>query len=133
MTTDKPKKLVYVVEDDTEQLFVMRILLSDAGYDVVTEADADRVIAGVQSLKPDIILMDVMLPSQTGLDGFELSAQIRKLPGFDKTIIVIISAIAEGVGPLRQKMTDQVGADDFIIKPYDPPELIKRLQELSGE
>lgn len=133
MTTEKSKKMVYVVEDDTEQLFVMRILLSDAGYDVVTEADADRVIDGVQSLKPDIILLDVMLPSQTGLDGFELCSQIRQLPGFDKTVIVIISAIAEGAGPLRKKMTDQVGADDFIIKPYDPPALVQRLQELTGE
>lgn len=125
-------KLVYVVEDDTEQLYVMRILLSDAGYTVVTETDADKVLDGVQALKPDIILLDVMLPSQRGLDGFELCSRIRKTPGFEKTIIVIISAIAEGAGPLRERMTAQVGADDFIVKPYDPPALVDRLRELAG-
>jgi CheY-like chemotaxis protein len=125
-------KLVYVVEDDSEQLYVMRILLSDAGYTVVTETDADRVLDGVQALNPDIILLDVMLPSQRGLDGFELCARIRRLPGFEKTTIVIISAIAEGAGPMRQKMVDQVGADDFIVKPYDPPALVTRLRELTS-
>lgn len=125
-------KMVYVVEDDTEQLYVMRILLSDAGYTVVTETDADKVIDGVTALQPDIILLDVMLPSQLGLDGFELCSRIRKLPGFEKTVIVIISAIAEGAGPLRQKMTQQVGADDFIVKPYDPPALVERLRELTA-
>lgn len=133
MTNAESKdKLVYVVEDDTEQLYVMRILLSDAGYTVVTETDADKVLDGVQALKPDIILLDVMLPSQRGLDGFELCSRIRKTPGFEKTIIVIISAIAEGAGPLRERMTAQVGADDFIVKPYDPPALVDRLRELAG-
>jgi CheY-like chemotaxis protein len=132
MAPEDNDKLVYVVEDDSEQLYVMRILLSDAGYTVVTETDADKVIDGVQALKPDIILLDVMLPSQRGLDGFELCSKIRQLPGFDKTIIVIISAIAEGVGPMRQRMVDQVGANDFIVKPYDPPALVERLRELTA-
>ena len=132
MSAEANNKLVYVVEDDSEQLYVMRILLSDAGYTVVTESDADRVLDGVQALKPDIILLDVMLPSQLGLDGFDLCARIRKLPGFEKTIIVIISAIAEGIGPMRQKMVNQVGADDFIVKPYDPPALVNRLRELTA-
>lgn len=129
MTTETPRKLVYVVEDDSEQLFVMRILLSDAGFDVITEADADRVLDGVKALQPDVILLDVMLPSQTGLDGFELCSQIRKLPAFANTVIIIVSAIAEGAGPLREKMTAQVGANDFIVKPYDPPSLVERIRK----
>jgi CheY-like chemotaxis protein len=127
---DPKRKLVYVVEDDEEQLYVMRILLSDAGFDVVTEADADRVLEGVQALTPDVILLDVMLPSHTGLDGFELCSRIRQLPHFSETVILIISAIAEGAGRFRDKMTEQVGANDFIVKPYDPPLLVQRIREL---
>lgn len=123
------RKLVYVVEDDEEQLYVMRILLSDAGFDVVTEAEADRVLDSIQALNPDVILLDVMLPSHKGLDGFELCSQIRALPQFTNTIILIISAIAGGAGPYRDKMTAQVGANDFIVKPYDPPMLIQRIRE----
>ena len=132
MAPEDNNKLVYVVEDDSEQLYVMRILLSDAGYTVVTETDADKVLDGVQALQPDIILLDVMLPSQRGLDGFELCSRIRKLPGFEDTVIVIISAIAEGAGPMRERMMDQVGADDFIVKPYDPPALVSRLHALTA-
>ncbi len=121
--------LVYVVEDDEEQLYVLRILLSDAGFDVVTESNADRVIEGVQALKPDVILLDVMLPSHVGLDGFELCSQIRKMPEIAHTKIIIVSAIAEGTGPNRNKMVAQVGADDFIVKPYDPPLLIEKIRQ----
>ncbi len=133
ITMDPKRKLVYVVEDDEEQLYVMRILLSDAGYDVVTEAEADRVLDGVQALNPDVILLDVMLPSRIGLDGFELCSRIRKLPQFAQTVILIISAIAEGTGHFRGKMTTQVGASDFIVKPYDPPLLVQRIHELLND
>jgi CheY-like chemotaxis protein len=130
MSTDPSRKLVYVVEDDEEQLYVIRMLLSDAEFDVITESNADRVLTSVETLKPDIILMDVMLPSHSGLDGFELCSRIRQMPAMAGTKIIMVSAIAQGVGPSREKMMEQVGADDFIVKPYDPPTLITRIRQL---
>lgn len=128
MSGEPKRTLVYVVEDDEEQLYVLRILLSDAGFDVVTESNADHVLEGVQILKPDVILLDVMLPSLSGLDGFKLCAKIREIPELAHTTIFIVSAIAEGVGPHRDKMIAQVGADDFIVKPYDPPSLVEKIR-----
>lgn len=130
MTQDMPRKLVYVVEDDEEQLFVIRMLLAGSEFDVVTESNADRVLTAVQSLKPDVILLDVMLPSHIGLDGFELCSRMREMPELAKTRIIIVSAIAQGVGPNRERLIEQVGADDFIVKPYDPPTLIERIRAL---
>jgi len=130
MTQDKPRKLVYVVEDDEEQLFVIRMLLAGSEFDVVTESNADRVLTAVQSLRPDVILLDVMLPSHIGLDGFELCARMREMPELANTRIIIVSAIAQGVGPNRERLIEQVGADDFIVKPYDPPTLIERIRAL---
>lgn len=127
--TEQQRKLVYVVEDDKEQLYVLRILLSDAGFDVVTETDADKALDGVQALRPDIILMDVMLPSHSGIDGFELCANIRKLPDFKDTPIFIVSAITEGATHHRDKMMTQAGANEFITKPYDPPVLIEKIRQ----
>jgi len=126
----EPKKLVYVVEDDEEQLMILRLILSEAGFQVVTETNADRVVEGVRELRPDIILMDVMLPSRMGLDGFALCSEIRKDPALQHTKIIIVSAIAQGVGELRGKVRAQSGADDFVFKPYDPPELITRIHQL---
>lgn len=130
MMQDMPRKLVYVVEDDEEQLFVIRMLLAGSEFDVVTESNADRVLTAVQSLKPDVILLDVMLPSHIGLDGFELCSRMREMPELAKTRIIIVSAIAQGVGPNRERLIEQVGADDFIVKPYDPPTLIERIRAL---
>jgi CheY-like chemotaxis protein len=128
MSDEQKRPLVYVVEDDEEQLYVLRILLSDAGFDVVTESNADLVLESAKNLKPDVVLLDVMLPSHSGIDGFELCSQIRKVPELAGLKIFIVSAIAEGAGPHRDKMVAQVGADEFIVKPYDPPQLVERIR-----
>jgi DNA-binding response OmpR family regulator len=130
MVAEPRRKLVYVIEDDEEQLFVLRMLLSDAGFDVVTESEADRVLDSVQLLKPDVILLDVMLPSRLGLDGFDLCRRMRQMPDLAGIKIIIVSAIAEGTGSMRGKMIEQVGADDFLVKPYDPPVLIERIRSI---
>lgn len=123
------KPLIYVVEDDEEQLIIMRMLLSGAGYDVITQSDADKVIRDVQELNPDMILLDVMLPSRYGVDGFALCSDIRRLAGFDKKPIIIVSAIADGVGSQREKLCTQVGADDFLVKPFEPPVLLDCIKQ----
>ena len=133
MTTEDGKKLVYVVEDDEEQLFVLRILLTDAGFSVVTESNADKVMDSVKILKPDVVLLDVMLPSRVGLDGFLLCAEMKNTPELAHTKIIIVSAIAKGIGAQREKVISEVGADDFILKPYDPPLLISHIKELIAQ
>ena len=128
--SSSPKKLIYVVEDDEEQLIVLRMILSDAGFDVVTETNADRVLQGVRELMPAVILMDVMLPSKIGLDGFSLCSEIRKDPVLGHSKIIIVSAIAYGVHEMRQKVKTETGADDFFVKPYEPPALVERIRQL---
>ncbi len=130
MTTSTSEKLIYVVEDDEEQLIVLRMLLTGAGFSVVTEANADRVLENARRLRPDVILMDVMLPSREGLDGFVLCAELKKDPTMRHTRIIMVSAIAQGVGGEREKLRAQVGADDFFVKPYDPGSLVTRIREL---
>lgn len=130
MTNEGAEKLVYVVEDDEEQLILLRMLLSDAGFAVVTESNADRVLENVRRLSPDVILMDVMLPSRMGLDGFVLCSEIKRDPEMSKARIIIVSAIAQGIGTERDKLRTQVGADDFFVKPYDPGALVNRIREL---
>jgi two-component system alkaline phosphatase synthesis response regulator PhoP len=128
--TNKDQKLVLVVEDDEEQLTVLRMILSDAGFSVITQSDADRVLHDVRELHPAVILMDVMLPSRNGLDGFALCSEIRRAHSFDDVKIIIVSAIAQGVGAQREKVRTQIGADDFFLKPFEPQSLVERINEL---
>lgn len=130
MNTKNSQKLVYVVEDNEDQLFLLRMILSDAGFAVVTESDADKVLDGVNLLMPDIIMLDVMLPSRDGLDGFELCGRIRQLETGARPKVVLVSAIAQKSGTSADKLATQAGADAFVSKPFDPPVLIDRLLQL---
>jgi DNA-binding response OmpR family regulator len=124
------RKLIYIVEDDVEQLTVLRLMLANEGYRVVTETDADRVVDAVRNLQPDLVLLDVMLPSRKGLDGFQLCTELRSDPSLKGTRFVIVSAIASGVGQREEKLRQQVGADDYFVKPYEPARLVQRVREL---
>lgn len=128
--TEKDGNLVLVVEDDEEQLIVLRMILSEAGFKVVTVSDADRVIATVRELHPAIVLMDVMLPSRSGLDGFALCSEIKHDKDLSDVRVIIVSAIAQGIGMHREKVRNQIGADDFFVKPFEPPTLVTRIKEL---
>jgi DNA-binding response OmpR family regulator len=130
--TEGTRKLVYVVEDNEEQLTLLRFILNNAGFDVVTEADGDKVLSGVSALRPDIVLLDVMLPSRTGIDGFDLCRAIRSNPETSAMRVIIVSAIAEGIGDQREKIRRELGADDYFVKPYDPVMLVNRVRELIG-
>jgi DNA-binding response OmpR family regulator len=128
--TERDNNLVLVVEDDEEQLIVLRMILSEAGFKVVTVSDADRVIATVRELHPAIVLMDVMLPSRSGLDGFCLCSEIKHDKDLGDVRVIIVSAIAQGIGMHREKVQNQIGADDFFVKPFEPPTLVDRIKEL---
>jgi len=126
------RRLVYVVEDEEEQLALLRFILAEAQYDVVTESNADRVLKGVRDLQPDVVLLDVMLPSETGTDGFQLCQEIKRMKDIKPPIVILVSAIAQGVGTLRDKVRTEVGADDYFVKPYDPSALIARMKQFLG-
>lgn len=130
LMTERDQKLVLVVEDDEEQLTVLRMILSDAGFSVVTQSDADRVLHDVRELHPSVVLMDVMLPSRSGKDGFALCSEIRRIHDLDDIKVIIVSAIAQGVGAQREKVRTQIGADDFFVKPFEPQSLVDRINEL---
>lgn len=128
----KDQPLIYVVDDDEDNLAVLRILLTDAGYTVVTTADADRVVSAVKELKPALVILDVMLPSDQGLDGFQLCTEIRSDKTLADTKVIILSSIASGSHAEVAKLRMQIRADDYITKPYEPTKLLARVRELVG-
>lgn len=126
------RKLVYLVEDDEEQLMLLRIILNDAGYSVVTQSHADKVLPGIRDLRPDIVLLDVMLPSNEGLDGFAICQALRADPEIAKTKVIMVSAIAHGTASELEKVREQVGADAYLLKPYNPTLLIETMKSILG-
>ena len=113
---------ILVVDDDPDIARFVEVNLRSAGYDVAVAGDGEEALEKAQSLRPDLVLLDVMMPR---IDGFEVAQRLRKTPQTANTSIIMLTAKALSA----DKVTGlQSGADDYIIKPFDPIELLARVK-----
>jgi CheY-like chemotaxis protein len=110
-------KKVLVVDDDSDILDVIRIILEDAGYEVSTLDNGREVMAEVCNNTPDLILLDVML---CGIDGRDICMAIKSNPRLSLIPIIMISASHN----LQSFLEQEGSADGFISKPFDIDNLI---------
>jgi two-component system, OmpR family, alkaline phosphatase synthesis response regulator PhoP len=114
---------VLVVEDDVHIVHVLRFMLERQGYRVIHVADGRAAVQHVVSQPaPDLVLLDVMLPY---VDGFEIVALIRAQAGWKAVPVLMLTAKNTERDAVRGL---DAGADDFIIKPFQPQELLARLR-----
>ena len=114
---------VLVCEDDEMVLKMIEFKLQKEGYEVFLAYDGKEAVEKIQSIQPDIIITDIMMPYLTGL---EIVHKVRKELGMI-TPIIIVSSIG-----LEKTVLEafQLGADDFITKPFSPNELSVRVKKL---
>ena len=110
---------ILVVEDEEKIARLLCDYLQAAGLRTSTQGDGDRVISQVKKDRPDLILLDIMLP---GIDGIELCREIRK---FSNVPIIMITARVEEIDRL---LGLELGADDYICKPFSPREVVARVK-----
>lgn len=114
---------VLVVEDDVHIAHVLTFMLERQGYQVTHVADGRAAMAHVAAQPaPDLVLLDVMLPY---VDGFEIVGQIRARAEWQDTPVIMLTAKNTERDTVRAL---DAGADDFIIKPFQPQELLARLR-----
>lgn len=115
---------ILVVEDNREFRFLLRKFLSRLGYTVIEAEDGAEGLAKAEQEKPDLILLDIMLPV---MDGYEVCRQIRKHPEIATTPILMLTA----KNTLQdEKRGFDVGADDYLTKPVDLSTLAERVRSL---
>ena len=112
-------KTVLVIEDEEAIRSVIRAFLEDAGYTVVQAADGEAGVAQFRACKPDLVLLDVMLPKR---DGFAVCEILRKE---SRTPILMLTALDDDDNQL--KGFDAL-ADDYITKPFSMPVVLKRIE-----
>ena len=112
-------KHILVIEDEEKITRLLCDYLKAAGFRTSTQADGDRVISQVKTDSPDLILLDIMLP---GKDGMELCRGIRQ---FSNVPIIMITARVEEIDRL---LGLELGADDYICKPFSPREVVARVK-----
>lgn len=117
---------VLVVDDEVYILHILDFSLGAEGYEVITAADGQQAIEKARTEKPDLIVMDIMMPR---LDGYETTRRLKELPETREIPILLLTA--KGRETDRQKGFD-AGASDYITKPFSPNKLIGRVQDILG-
>lgn len=112
---------ILIVDDDRKITDMLRRTLAYEGYQVFTAADGHEALAQAQAHRPDLVVLDWLMP---GLDGIEVA---RRLRAADNTLILMLTA--------RDAVEDRVtgldsGADDYLVKPFTPAELLARIRAL---
>ena len=124
-TKDARQSHILVVDDEETGREVLDGILRADGYAVRTAVCGDDAIALTLEDAPDLILLDVMMP---GMDGFEVCERIRAVPQVREIPIILVTALDDRASRLRGM---EVGADDFVTKPYDRLELRARVKAVT--
>ncbi len=112
---------VLVVDDEAPIVDLVRGYLRAAGMEVDVAVDGPSAVEAVRARRPDVVVLDVMLP---GFDGFEV---LRRIRTFSDVYVVMLTARAEEIDRI---VGLSVGADDYLVKPFSPRELVARIQAL---
>ena len=114
------KRKVLIIDDEPDIREIVRIYLSDEGYDVIEAANGHDGILKAQELKPDLIVLDIMMP---GINGFEVAKHLKDDPNTQDIPIIILSVLAHD-SQYRQ------GIMDYISKPFRQEELVNTIHKI---
>jgi len=121
------KGRILVVDDEIYIVHILDFSLGMEGYEVITALDGEQALEKARAEKPDLIVLDIMMPK---LDGYE-TCKILKAETDTKDIpVILLSAKGRNVD---QKIGFEVGADDYITKPFSPRKLVERINAILGQ
>ena len=115
------RERILVVDDDLKIVNLVRAYLVAAGFDVITAGDGLTALEKAAGFRPRMIVLDLMLP---GLDGLEVTRRLRETSGVPILMLTARGSVAERVRGLA------AGADDYLVKPFSPAELVARVEAI---
>ncbi|MET3128084.1 two-component system alkaline phosphatase synthesis response regulator PhoP [Arcicella rosea] len=124
MANALPIPKILLVDDDPDIIELLEYNLQKEGFEIQSALDGVQAVEVAKSFKPDLILLDVMMPRQ---DGIETARQLRLIPEFKEVYILFLTARAE---EYTEVAAFDVGADDYIVKPIKPRALVSRIKAM---
>lgn len=121
-----PKRIL-IADDEPNIVISLEFLMRRRGYQVKTVSDGEQALRQLPEFRPDLILLDIMLPLR---NGFEVCQKIREDPQWRNTKIVVLTAKGREV-EVNKGLA--LGADVYVTKPFATKELIETVQQLLGE
>lgn len=119
-------RTILVAEDDRVIATLLQHRLVKAGFNVILAPDGRSAMEALETSRPDLAVIDVLMPD---VDGFELLAHLRGLPDHAETPVLLLTSLASE-SDVERGLT--LGADDYVVKPFSPLELLARIQRLLG-
>ena len=121
------KGKILVVDDEIYIVHILDFSLGMEGYEVITALDGEQALEKARAEKPDLIVLDIMMPK---LDGYETCKMLKGEDGTREIPVILLSAKGRNVD---QKIGFEVGADDYITKPFSPRKLVERINAILGQ
>jgi CheY-like chemotaxis protein len=118
------KNRILIADDNEPNRELLEAYLANVQCDVAHSVDGQDTLAKVKSFKPDLILLDVMMPK---LSGFEVCQQLKEDPALRKIMVLMVTALNEA-GDIERAV--KAGTDDFLSKPVNRTELLKRVENM---
>jgi len=115
-------KKILVVDDEVYILHILDFSLGAEGYEVLTAADGEEAVRLARTEKPDLIVLDIMMPK---VDGFEACRRLKADPETSPIPVILLTAKGREVD---RQVGMEVGADDYIVKPFSPTRLIEKIE-----
>ncbi len=121
------KGRILVVDDEIYIVHILDFSLGMEGYEVLTALDGEQALEKARAQHPDLVVLDIMMPK---LDGYETCKMLKGDATTRDIPVILLSAKGRNVD---QKIGFEVGADDYITKPFSPRKLVERINALLGQ
>ena len=121
------KKKILLVEDEKVLMETVTLRLEDNGYEVISAYDGFKGLEKAKKEKPDLIILDLMLPK---MDGYKVCGLLKADTRYNKIPIIMFTARAQ---ESDKKMGQEVGANAYITKPFEPQALLEKIRQLLKE
>lgn len=121
---ESTRKKVLIADDEQDILEIISYNLTKEGYEIYTAKDGNEALDKARQEKPDLIILDVMMPKKTGVEVCEI---LRSQPAFHDTLIIFLTAMSDEASQVKGL---EMGADDYVSKPISPKVLVSRVNAI---
>jgi two-component system, OmpR family, alkaline phosphatase synthesis response regulator PhoP len=119
-----PPKKILIADDNANIRDALTYLLEDEGYELLLAKDGAETLRRVREKRPDILFLDIMMPE---INGFDVCRTIKNDPDLRATYVIMLTAKGQLAEQERGK---EVGADEYIVKPFSPMELLTKVKNI---
>jgi len=124
---EEDKKVVVCIEDEPEMIDLVRLILGRKGFELVGAIGGREGLDTVRNLKPDLVLLDLMMPD---MDGWEIYQQMKADDTLKDIPVIVVTAKAQSIDRVLGLHIAKV--DDYVIKPFGPQELLRSVNKVLG-